>query len=95
MKTDEQVAKVLNKVCPAFVDTHTQSSVWHGCYCKAQASHAGDERQHCDCVWHLSDTCIAGTWPQLAFLSEKTQSQKVEANGWLKKAQQAITESEI
>lgn len=85
MKTAQRIAEILAKRCPAFsYDKDCGLTVWHCCYCKAQTSGKNfDNLTPCTCVWHQTDTCIAGTWPQLAFINEKRQLTEQKANYWL------------
>ena len=82
-----RIKSVLLGVCPAFVFTGRGASLWHGCDCKAQRGGP------CDCVWHTTSTCIAGTWPQLTFVDEYHKERNKAAMVELAKAKAAIAKA--
>ena len=91
MKTAEKIAKILNEHCPAFRREHgAGAATWHECKCLAQCSHDVNSIESCTCVWHQTDTCVAGTWPQLAFVSEQKNQQRKRVDGYLEQAKKAI-----
>ena len=93
METAYKIASILNKCCPAFyMDKEAGGATWHHCHCRAQTSKA-DYPQSCTCVWRTTDSCLAGKWPQLAFLNIDQQNAKELANKWLNKAESAILNS--
>jgi hypothetical protein len=78
----EKIKDVLIKICPAFRWEGSQTAVWHGAKCLAKG-----ENESCTCVWHISNTCIAGTWKELGFVYEKVEQKRQDAETWLKRAQ--------
>ena len=88
-----RIADILNEKCPAFIETREGASVWHGCFCKAQTSES-TEMEHCDCVWHITDSCVAGTWPHLDFINDKRRNKQESAKVFLEQAKQAIAKAE-
>jgi len=58
----EQIKDVLLEVCPKFeYKKNAASATWLCCHCAISGG-------YCTCVWHRTDTCEAGAWPQLGFL---------------------------
>jgi hypothetical protein len=80
-----QISAILQECCPAFVRKRDSESgsEWHYCHCNAQ------NMDPCDCVWQITDTCIAGTWPQLAFLKKLKKQQEEQLAMFLEQAKRA------
>ena len=85
-----KIAERLDKKCPAFRNDHgSGGSTWHHCFCLAQA---GTDDKHCTCVWHQTDTCLAGKWACLSFLKVEADIEQKRANGYLDQATAAAEE---
>ena len=84
-----KISTVLQRACPAFKRIAGGAAEWHHCECKAVS---GDP---CTCVWHCTDTCIAGKWPQLSFVNDIPATKRKTAKIFLDKAQQAIAAAQI
>ncbi len=84
----EKIAKTLDGVCPAFHREGRGPATWHQCHCSAEPG-AFRYFQPCVCVWHLTDSCVAGKWPQLAFICQKADHDATEAATMLELAKQA------
>ena len=84
-KVSRKVSKALEECCPAFVRKRDSEagSEWHYCNCKAQ------DMDSCDCVWHLTDTCVAGKWSSLNFLNEAKKEVQNNSALFLDKATKA------
>ena len=87
MKQAEKIAEVLSKACPAFFRDWCRGITWQQCYCSAKRG------EPCICVWRKTDTCIAGKWPQLAFINDEQKQKRQEADIILEKAKQAIADA--
>lgn len=78
-----KIAHILSKACEAFKRCeNTWDNLEDQCACRATQPTPG-RFDACSCVAGITDTCIAGTWPQLAFVT-------AEASAMLKKARAAI-----
>ncbi len=86
--TAERISQVLLKACPAFArKSGFAGCEWHHCKCEAQCGST------CDCVWKEIDTCVAGTWPQLAFLKEIHRQHRVASDKALVEARAAVAKA--
>ena len=91
---DEKIAKILEFLCPAFHrDGCSGGVVWHHCSCLAQTPSGSAQLESCTCVWRSTDTCIAGTWPQLHFINETQETMQKNANVYLAEAKAAISKA--
>jgi len=84
----EKIAQTLQKCCPAFKRVKDGAAVWHGCRCQAKRA----DGNPCLCVWHTQSTCMAGKWPQLAFVDETKAKEQQKADRYLEKAKQALAD---
>lgn len=82
----KEISKTLNGLCPSFIKNSVTNVEWHCCDCKATGS-------SCICVWHITDTCIAGTWNQLSFIQKYNNKKEEEQNKELEKARSVINNS--
>lgn len=88
----KKIRDILIKCCPALDVTGKGPAVWHQCSCRANPLHT-DCHSPCTCIWRLTDTCLAGTWPQLSFLRKVAAKESKAAQKWFKKAEAAIAEA--
>jgi len=58
-----KISKTLNGLCPSFTKKENSAAEWHKCDCKITEN-------SCECVWHITDTCLAGTWEELSFIEK-------------------------
>ena len=88
-KIAAKIAKFLAARCPAFVrEDGLQSSVWHGCLCRAQPGraelaegcHPGPRFGSCTCVWHKTSMCEFAAW-DMPFL-RKWLRERLESVGY-------------
>lgn len=84
-----KIRDILQRACPAARFEPSHSATWHGCFCAAQTGYSVGSPAHCDCVWHLTDTCLAGTWSELGFLNVERERQSRVACDILAKAKAA------
>ncbi len=81
-----RISQTLNGLCPSFVRTGRGNCEWHKCDCKANGS-------SCTCVWHVTDTCVAGKWEKLSFVSKHNDEKVSNQDKELAKATEAANKS--
>lgn len=57
-----RICETLRGLCPAFTEKRQGAALWHRGNCLTDGS--------CECVWHRTDTCEAGKWPQLSYIAD-------------------------
>lgn len=57
-----RICETLRGLCPAFSYAGGGPVLWHCCDCLMGGP--------CICVWHMTDACEAGIWPQLSFVAD-------------------------
>jgi hypothetical protein len=86
----KRIADVLQKTCPAFhYDERGGPAMWHRCCCGAQAG----DHPSCVCVWHQKSGCHAGKWPQLAFVDERRELERIRAQEVTERVRAVISNS--
>jgi len=81
-----KISKTLRGLCPSFSSNGSGAVEWHKCDCQVTGS-------ACTCVWHLTDTCVAGKWEKLSFVEKYNQEKVANQNKELTKATAAANKS--
>lgn len=91
MSSEEEIAikigKTLSDLCPSFIRDRDKGAIeWHKCNCKIN-------NDPCSCVWHITDTCVAGTWVKLSFINDYKDKKEVSQNKMLSEVRKVINNS--
>lgn len=82
-----KIGKTLQIICPSFSRDESAGHIeWHKCCCKISDG-------PCTCVWHLTDTCVAGEWAKLSFVKDCNNKTATERNKALAEATRAANNS--
>lgn len=87
-KLSQRIAIKVEEICPCFtLDKNGGPALWHRSKCSA-TTHGS-----CVCVWHNTDTCEAGTWPQLSFVNRSRKWFNTRRRNFLANARVACRKS--